>query len=413
MDIWSKARSFAQEAAKRSQELTMEAAKRSQEISIGGSRLTDIVSVASKRSMELAAEASKHADLIKIEALKRADQIKSLSIIDSSSSSSASSPAPSADELEMFGVTDELREFVKEITLNTFKEFPLPDDSTMSEVPTVSNVSQDLTEWQAKHANLVISTVKEISKLRYELCPRFMKDRQFWRIYFMLVNSHIAPYEKRYIENLKLIEEQERADKLAKEALKREAVPRLDETDTSQQLKTSRSSAEQDLDAFLLGDLGDDDDDDDGPDDGDDEGFDDDLDKIADSSEEEDSKNCGTDALSAASDENGLQEAGCAITLLFLKDGNMSACSWGMGIDEAVFVNLESNVLNYLHSERKGKLSESLTVKKNESSSHKGGKTCSIGGGADGGGGFSTFSPLALSSFAPCWPSLSNGWRKL
>lgn len=34
------------------------------------------------------------------------------------------------------------------------------DDSQMSNVPTVSNVSQDLTEWQAKHASLVLSTVK-------------------------------------------------------------------------------------------------------------------------------------------------------------------------------------------------------------------------------------------------------------
>lgn len=30
----------------------------------------------------------------------------------------------------------------------------------MSDIPTVSNVRQDLTEWQEKHANLVLSTVK-------------------------------------------------------------------------------------------------------------------------------------------------------------------------------------------------------------------------------------------------------------
>lgn len=33
----------------------------------------------------------------------------------------------------------------------------------MSNVPTVSNISQDLTEWQAKHASLVLSTVKVLS----------------------------------------------------------------------------------------------------------------------------------------------------------------------------------------------------------------------------------------------------------
>ena len=36
----------------------------------------------------------------------------------------------------------------------------MTDDAPMSDVPTVSNVRQDLTEWQARHAILVLSTVK-------------------------------------------------------------------------------------------------------------------------------------------------------------------------------------------------------------------------------------------------------------
>lgn len=37
----------------------------------------------------------------------------------------------------------------------------------MSEVPTVSNVRQDLSEWQARHATLVLTTVKVLlSKAR-------------------------------------------------------------------------------------------------------------------------------------------------------------------------------------------------------------------------------------------------------
>lgn len=129
MDIWQRARTFAEEAAKRSQELTVEAARRSQDFTIGSSKLSDIVSEASKRSKEIAAEASKRADQIKVEALKRADQIKSqipasaLShLVDSSSTPSTEVPP---EDLEKFGVTDELREFVKGITMNTFQDFPL------------------------------------------------------------------------------------------------------------------------------------------------------------------------------------------------------------------------------------------------------------------------------------------------
>lgn len=124
MDFWNKAKSFAEEAAKRSQELTKEAAKRSQELTstIGGSsRIADIVSETAKRSKELASEASNHI-------LMRADQIKSLSLLDASTAPIDSSPKQevSPDELQKFGITDELREFVKEINITTFQDFPLP-----------------------------------------------------------------------------------------------------------------------------------------------------------------------------------------------------------------------------------------------------------------------------------------------
>ncbi|CAK9147904.1 unnamed protein product [Ilex paraguariensis] len=143
MDFWQKARSFAEEAAKRSQEFTIEAAKRSQELTkeaarrsqdltIGSSKLSDIVSEASKRSKEIAAEASKRADLIKTEALKRADQIKSQIPLSQLVDSSASvQETVTTEELEKFGVTDDLREFVKEITLNTFKDFPLEEEESL------------------------------------------------------------------------------------------------------------------------------------------------------------------------------------------------------------------------------------------------------------------------------------------
>lgn len=41
---------------------------------------------------------------------------------------------------------------------------PIADDTELlSDVPTVSNVRHDLTEWQERHANLVLSTVKVLS----------------------------------------------------------------------------------------------------------------------------------------------------------------------------------------------------------------------------------------------------------
>ncbi|KAJ0920468.1 putative BSD domain-containing protein [Helianthus annuus] len=284
MDFWQKARSFAEDAAKKSQELTKEAAKRSQEFTkeaakrsqdftIGSSKLSDIVSEASKRSKEIAAEASKKADLIKVEALKRADQIKaqipstsvaiSQLVVDSSSSSSSATVSG-------------LREFVKEITINTFRDFPLEDDSEMSDIPTISNVRQDLTKWQETHAKLVLSTVKEISKLRYELCPRVMRERKFWRIYFLLVNNHVTPYEKRYKEEEENKKVVEKVNEDATVGSAAESVSKTEASEANQKTKsTNTKTTDQDLDVFLLGDLGDSDE---GPDDGNDDGLDDDDD---------------------------------------------------------------------------------------------------------------------------------------
>nr|GEW80426.1 hypothetical protein [Tanacetum cinerariifolium] len=184
MDFWQKARTFAETTAKKSQDLTIEAAKRSQDLTIGSSKLSDLISEASSRSKQIALEASKRskeiaieavnkADLFKTEAIKRADQIKShipvttngviTSLVGGGDEAVVAKAVHSTEELERFGVTEELREFVQEITANTFRDFPLEDDSQVSDIPTISNVRQDLTKWQETHAKLIISTVKVTS----------------------------------------------------------------------------------------------------------------------------------------------------------------------------------------------------------------------------------------------------------
>ncbi|KAL0463718.1 UNVERIFIED_CONTAM: hypothetical protein Slati_0259400 [Sesamum latifolium] len=179
MDFWQRARTFAEEAAKKSQELTQ---------GLSSANISDVVLEASKRSKELAAEASKMSKEFAAEALKRADQITAQipppAVVLTNLVDSAQKGGNEADDLETFGITEELREFVTGITTDTFRDFPLEgqilistsnsdaDVSEVSDVPTVSNVRQDLTEWQERHAKLVLLTVKEISKLRYQLCPR-------------------------------------------------------------------------------------------------------------------------------------------------------------------------------------------------------------------------------------------------
>ncbi|KAK9906249.1 hypothetical protein M0R45_002676 [Rubus argutus] len=75
---------------------------------------------------------------------------------------SVSATEPSEADLQNFGVSDDLRDFFKGLTFNTFKYFPIPDEvEEVFEVPTMaSNVRKDLTEWQERHATLVLTTVK-------------------------------------------------------------------------------------------------------------------------------------------------------------------------------------------------------------------------------------------------------------
>jgi BSD domain len=108
------------------------------------------------------------------------------------------------------------------------------DRTTESDRTGGGNVRTDLTQWQEQHAVRILSKskvlitntfvnlvyfipdktmmicnctnsktflkfgrcfllfLKEIAKLRYDLVPGRMKDKQFWNIYFLLVKNYIA-----------------------------------------------------------------------------------------------------------------------------------------------------------------------------------------------------------------------------
>ncbi|XP_048423084.1 uncharacterized protein LOC103961652 isoform X2 [Pyrus x bretschneideri] len=106
-------------------------------------------------------------------------------------------PQQNEREEEQLGVTERLVDLVKSFTLDTFRNFPLPDDEGAEE-------DEDLSGWQERHATIVLS--RELSHLRYKLCPRYLKERQFWRVYFMLVKKHVAEYELRAIQQARIKE---------------------------------------------------------------------------------------------------------------------------------------------------------------------------------------------------------------
>ncbi|CAE5971559.1 unnamed protein product [Arabidopsis arenosa] len=115
---------------------------------------------------------------------------------------------------EILGVTDELIDRVRSFTIDTFKNFSLEDEEEEVSVSHLGdedngmsssvNVKKDLSDWQEKHAVLVLSKSKELSQLRFKLCPRLLKEHQFWRIYFQLVRKLVAKYEVLAIQQAKI-----------------------------------------------------------------------------------------------------------------------------------------------------------------------------------------------------------------
>lgn len=108
---------------------------------------------------------------------------------------------PNLKDDELYGVTDQLLDFLKSFSIDTFRNFSLPDEE---DADTPDNVPKDLSDWQQRHALLVLSKVKELSQLRFKLCPRYLKEHQFWTIYFALVKGFIAKYELHAIQLDKL-----------------------------------------------------------------------------------------------------------------------------------------------------------------------------------------------------------------
>jgi len=129
MDLWERARAFAGEAAKRSQELSAEAAKRSSAlVSETAKKSKEIFSETASKSREIAAEATKQADLLagQIKHLASDLPVPSIPPIPAIPPiAAAASSEPDAAELERYGITDDLREFVKGMTISTFRDFPL------------------------------------------------------------------------------------------------------------------------------------------------------------------------------------------------------------------------------------------------------------------------------------------------
>uniref|UniRef100_A0ACD5V4T3 Uncharacterized protein n=2 Tax=Avena sativa TaxID=4498 RepID=A0ACD5V4T3_AVESA len=120
----------------------------------------------------------------------------------SSGGGGAGTSKPSAaegKEEEELGVTPQLLDFLRTLSPDAFKSSAVQLNQGDS-----AEAVGELSDWQQRHAVLVLGRAKELAKIRYDLCPRHMKDKQFWTVYFLLSRSYILPYELQAIQKEKI-----------------------------------------------------------------------------------------------------------------------------------------------------------------------------------------------------------------
>lgn len=86
----------------------------------------------------------------------------------------------------MVGVTEEVVAFARNLAMHpeTWLDFPLPDDPDSDDF--------DLSDAQQEHALAVEHLAPSLAALRMELCPGYMSDGCFWKIYFVLLHPKLS-----------------------------------------------------------------------------------------------------------------------------------------------------------------------------------------------------------------------------
>ncbi|XP_047315473.1 uncharacterized protein LOC124919294 [Impatiens glandulifera] len=89
------------------------------------------------------------------------------------------------------GVTEEVVEFVRDIAMHpdTWLDFPLLDDSEENDD------EFDMSDIQQEHALAVERLAPRLAALRIELCPGYMTEGLFWKIYFILLHPKLNKHD--------------------------------------------------------------------------------------------------------------------------------------------------------------------------------------------------------------------------
>ncbi|KAL2531750.1 BSD domain-containing protein [Abeliophyllum distichum] len=98
------------------------------------------------------------------------------------------------------GVTDEVVAFARDIAMHpkTWLDFPLPENDS-------DNDDFDMSDAQQEHALAVEHLAPGLAALRFELCPGYMSESCFWKIYFVLLHPRLDKEDAEILSTSQII----------------------------------------------------------------------------------------------------------------------------------------------------------------------------------------------------------------
>ncbi|PIA29470.1 hypothetical protein AQUCO_06000075v1 [Aquilegia coerulea] len=98
------------------------------------------------------------------------------------------------------GVTKEVLAFARNIAMHpeTWLDFPLADDEDSDDF--------DMSDAQQEHALAVERLAPRLAALRIELCPGYMSEGCFWKIYFVLLHPRLNKHDAELLSTPQIVE---------------------------------------------------------------------------------------------------------------------------------------------------------------------------------------------------------------
>ncbi|XP_022950151.1 uncharacterized protein LOC111453327 [Cucurbita moschata] len=150
----------------------------------------------------------------------------------------------SEDSLENYdvgsavGVTEEVLIFVRNIVLHpeTWLDFPLPYDDDSDDL--------ELSDAQQEHALAVEHLVPRLAALRIELCPHYMSEDCFWKIYFVLLHPRLSKHDAEILSTPQILEARAQLHELQQRS-KGQMEPQISRNISTSSKESSDSSNEE------------------------------------------------------------------------------------------------------------------------------------------------------------------------